>query len=211
MPRGNPIDLTGKVFGRLTVKSRAGKDKNNLLLWTCVCSCGKEIVTRGQDLRRGSSKSCGCWKAEVTAKRNETHGMAGTRPHRIWKAMKSRCYNPCFPSYVDYGAKGVRICDRWLNSFENFWLDMQAGYSPELTIDRINVYGDYEPGNCRWASRKVQNRNKRNTRWVKTRLGTFSLADLAEIAKQKYGTVKNRLNRGDSGDSILRKGAAKGG
>ena len=156
------IDLIGKQFGRLTVTRRASNDKNGLSRWCCVCSCGASVIVRGQDLRRGRQVSCGCWKDENTSARDRTHGHSGTRLHRIWKNMKSRCYNPRVKSYKDYGAKGVRLCEEWKDSFSAFYSwAMSHGYQDELTIDRINPAGNYEPNNCRWATRAEQSKNKR--------------------------------------------------
>lgn len=198
------IDLTGKKFGRATVLRKAGKDKNGLLLWECQCDCGKIYTTRGQDLRRGKSTNCGCRHLEVLQERNHKHGMTGTRPYRIWKAMHTRCYNPNSPSYLNYGGRGIQMCSAWRDSFSAFWRDMQSGYADNLEIDRIDHDGDYCPENCRWADDKTQNRNKRNNHRVKTHLGELPLAVIAEATGTPYDTVKRRANRGWSGDELLR-------
>ena len=161
---GALIDLTGQRFGRLTVLWRASNDPNGLTRWVCECECGLPAIVRGQDLRRGRQVSCGCWKDENTARRDYKHGQAGSRLHRIWKNMKSRCYNPHVLSYKNYGARGIKICREWRDDFQKFhdWA-MQNGYADDLTIDRINVNGNYCPSNCRWATRAEQNRNTRKT------------------------------------------------
>lgn len=200
---GKFIDLTGKRFGRLVVVGRAGRDKNNLLLWECRCDCGGSTITRGQDLRRGKSTNCGCRHKEVLEERNYRHGMTGTRPYRIWKGMHTRCYNPNTASYLDYGSRGIKICDRWKNSFENFWADMQDGYADNLEIDRIDPEKDYCPENCRWASDKTQNRNKRNNHYIKTPFGVITLAELAEKLETPYDTVKHRVNLGWSVEELM--------
>ena len=155
-------DLNGAQFGRLTVTGRAENDKSGLVRWRCVCSCGKVVVARGQDLRRGRQVSCGCWRDENTTKRDTKHGHTGTRLHRIWKNMKSRCYNPRVASFKDYGARGIRICAEWVDDFEAFYTwAMTHGYRDDLTIDRIDVDSGYSPNNCRWATHAEQQQNKR--------------------------------------------------
>ena len=200
---GKFIDMTGQRFGRLVVICPAGSDANRLLLWRCQCDCGNTITTRGQDLRRGASKSCGCLKLDILVQRSQKHGMAGTRPYRIWKNMKTRCLNPNSPSYPDYGGRGIKICDRWKESFENFWADMRATYKDGLEIDRINHEGNYCPENCRWASDKDQNRNTRANHFVMSPLGYMTISELSERSGIPYGTLKNRIYRGFTGNQLL--------
>lgn len=158
----NFINLQGQRFGRLTVLSRGENDHSGLIRWKCLCTCGAEVLVRSQDLRRGRQVSCGCWKDEQTTKRNQKHEKSGTRLHRIWKNMKSRCYNSKVADYKNYGARGVTICEAWKENFSAFYTwALSHGYTEHLTIDRINVNGGYEPCNCRWVTRAEQNRNKR--------------------------------------------------
>lgn len=200
---GKFIDLTGKRFGRLTVIDRAGRDKNHLVLWRCQCDCGVPLTVRGQDIRRGKIVSCGCRRAEALLERNFRHGMTGTRPYRIWKAMHTRCYNPRSHSFPDYGGRGIKMCERWRDSFQNFWEDMKDGYADGLEIDRIDNNGDYCKENCRWVTDAQQNRNKRNNRYIETSLGRMTMAELAETAGASYDTTKRRLNLGWTGDEVL--------
>ncbi len=159
---GKMIDLTGKTFGRLTVIGPAPcpeNIKNTHKYWLCRCDCGNQTVVRGSNLKSNRTKSCGCLKNQVK------HGKIKTRLYRIFGAMKTRCYNQNATAYVNYGARGIKVCEAWLdkvNGFQNFaeW-SLANGYSDDLSIDRINVNGNYEPSNCRWVSSQTQNCNRR--------------------------------------------------
>lgn len=162
---GKPvIDLTGLRYGRLTVISRAEGNKRGHALWMCKCDCGNECVVQGQNLRRGITKSCGCYAADMRVVANTIHGDCGTRLYRIWKGVVSRCRNKSSTDYKWYGAKGVSVCEEW-SKYENFrdWAT-NNGYKDNLTIDRIDPFGNYDPSNCRWATTQEQNFNKRNSR-----------------------------------------------
>lgn len=155
--RERVIDETGNRYGRLTVLRR-GPDQDKAATWTCRCDCGNECTTTGTRLRGGSTKSCGCL--------TRTHGHAGnqTATYNTWLAMKTRCTNPNQASYVYYGDVGITVCDAWMNSFEAFLDDM--GERPEgRTLDRINPFGNYEPGNCKWSTPKEQ-ANNRKKHWL---------------------------------------------
>ena len=144
-------------------------------MWRCKCECGKEVIVQGQTLRSGRTKSCGCLSREIHKevmtelnKSNSRHGQFGTRIYRIWCSMKSRCYNKNHKAYIDYGGRGITICAEWKDDFEVFYnWAVKNGYSDNLTIDRIDVDGNYEPSNCRWATSSVQRRNQRSKEKVK--------------------------------------------
>lgn len=169
---GRPaIDLTGQRFGRLTVIERAGSNKWNQAKWRCKCDCGNEIVTLGNLLQRGGTRSCGCLAAELWAvnhlNAHTTHGGTNSRLYCVWYDMKVRCENKNSRGYKWYGAKGVTICEEW-HDFAKFreWA-MSTGYDldakpGECTLDRIDPFGNYEPSNCRWVSMSVQRRNRRD-------------------------------------------------
>lgn len=157
-------DLTGQRFGRLTVIAAAGH-RATKTAWVCRCDCGTEIVAIGNNLKR-RTRSCGCLNSERARVVHTTHGHGSRqRPdptYSSWLAMKARCENPKSISYPRYGGSGVRICARWAHSFENFLQDM--GERPaDRTLDRINPNGNYEPGNCRWATHSEQRINRRVT------------------------------------------------
>lgn len=168
-------DLTGKVFGMLTVIEQAEdwicKDGVHRAVWKCRCSCENQtIINVAQiSLKSGLTVSCGCFGKEKRRKALTKHDKTNTRLFRVWNNIKRRCYTKTDPSYKYYGERGIKICDDWLSSFQSFYDWAYAnGYDEnakkgQCTIDRINVNGDYEPSNCRWVSMKEQNKNKRNS------------------------------------------------
>jgi hypothetical protein len=186
--------LTGQKFNRLYVTCFYGSEHGSRC-WVCRCDCGVLVVVSTYKLLSGAKQSCGCLQKEVTGARRRTHGKSRTPEHKVWDDMKARCLNPNATGYADYGGRGIKVCDRWLNSFEAFLHDM--GQRPTGTsLDRIDVNGDYEPGNCRWVSWKEQQRNKRSTKLVTVNGVTASLAEHCERTGMRYGTVLWRLRAG---------------
>lgn len=203
---GQVIDLTGKRFGMLTVlrqgESRpVGKHNRLKLYWVCRCDCGtiKEIV--GDNLRSGATNSCGCQVTKATIERSTKHGYSRrgenrSRIYKIWSKMKARCEHENDPAYKDYGGRGIKLCDGW-HDFLTFkdW-SYNHGYTDDLTIDRIDVNGNYEPDNCRWVGWDIQHNNTRNT--IKVTLGdiTHSLSEWCRELNLRYSTVQSRIHRG---------------
>jgi hypothetical protein len=188
------IDLTGKRFGRLIVESIAPKDRHGNICWKVKCDCGNTKSVNSSVLLKGTTRSCGCLNQELRSARLLSHGMTNTPTYRSWQAMKSRCSNPNDESYARYGGRRISVCDRWLgeNGFKNFYKDM--GVRPkELTLERINNDGNYEPSNCKWATRKEQNRNTRTNRILEYGGRRQSLSAWAEEYGLNASLLSERL------------------
>lgn len=193
---GKRLELTGKVFTRFTVIEFLEMTKQGSL-WKCRCSCGKEKSIIGKQLMSGAIKSCGCYKDQNTKERSIIHNRTKTVEYRTWRHIKSRCYNKNVHNYDNYGGRGIKICDRWLNSFENFYADMGERPSSNHSIDRFpNKDGDYELSNCRWATTKQQSRNIRTNHWIEHN-GVIKIlsdwaADLNTTASNLNSHLKNK-------------------
>lgn len=199
-------DETGNVYGKLTVIERAedkiyGKDKRHFPAWRCLCECGNEVVVVGQSLRRGLTVSCGCRKQDedykLLQKEKQTiHGERGTRLYDCWRGMKKRCLNPNDDHYPGYGGRGITICEEWRDNYVAFstWAK-ENGYSDDLTLDRIDVNGNYEPSNCRWATAEEQQRNKRNNRLITFNGETLTLVEWSERTGINRCTITNRIDK----------------
>jgi hypothetical protein len=170
------IDLTGQRFGRLVVLKRAENNRRGQAMWLCRCDCGKEKIISSSPLRSGVTQSCGCYHNERSKEIHTKHGMCGTRIHDIWVAMRQRCSNHNNPSYRHYIENNIHVCEEWhnFNAF-NEW-SMANGYQENLTLDRIDNTKGYCPQNCRWATRTVQNNNRRNNRRITYNGETLTLS-----------------------------------
>lgn len=196
-------DLSGKVYGRLTVLSRIGRDRRGNARWLTSCSCGKKHEVSSNELRCGSTKSCGCLKAQNTIERNWRHGGSNSREYRIWSGAKNRCHNPSNKSFYQYGARGIVMCLRWRESFENFLEDMGSCPFPKSSIDRINTLGNYELKNCRWATPKQQSNNQRTNHLITWEGLTMNVSQWAEYLGMRYSTLSLRIQRGWSIERAL--------
>lgn len=191
------IDLRGKHFSRLEVLApihRRDAKGRSAIDWRCRCSCGNECIVAGGALRSGLTRSCGCLMAENRVVTNTKHGGVGTRLYTIWLNMRVRCGDP---TYIAYCGRGIKVCCRWQNSFENFRADVGDPPSPKHSLDRFpNNDGDYEPGNVRWATASQQARNKRMSVFINVRGERLTLADAAEKYGVAYDTIHNRIRDG---------------
>lgn len=204
----NKIDIRGAEFGRLTaveaVARAGGKTR-----WRCVCQCGTEVIVTTGNLRSGNSKSCGCLNTERVAALNRTHGRSKTREYSTWQAMKSRCTNKSYTQYKDYGGRGIGVCDRWKESFENFLDDMGERPSESYSIDRINVDGDYEPGNCKWSTHDEQVNNARSNHNIAFDGRTLTASQWARRLGMKPLTILARVRKGLPVEQVLFVGRIK--
>ncbi len=189
------IDLTGKKFGKLAVLG-IGERKKAGVYWLCKCDCGKEKLILGQHLRYGGTVSCGCSSVERISILNKTHGETKTRLYKIWCGMICRCKNKNRKSYNIYGARGISVCDEWLNSYKSFkeWA-LLNGYQENLTIDRIDVNGNYEPSNCRWSTQKEQSNNTRRTVFIEYEGKKYSAKQLSEFLNINYNKFLRSLRK----------------
>ena len=192
IPSSRKINLVGKRYGRLTVLKEVEK-KNKKIMYLCKCDCGNTCIVQGNNLRSGHTKSCGCLKSEVLVEKATIHGKSDSRLYHIWEAMKQRCTNYKNSAYNNYGGRGVFICKDWL-VFTNFrqWA-LMSGYSENLSIDRIDNNGGYEPSNCRWATIKEQDNNKRNNILLTFEGETKTLAQWGECKKIPYKVLYQRI------------------
>lgn len=192
----------GDKYGKWTVTgpNKMGKQTS---MTPCRCECGTERLVIPADLRMGRSKNCGCVRRATVAKNNYIHGHSSTREHVVWLGMIARCTNKRHSHYAIYGGKGVVVCKRWMDSFTDFIADMGWPPSNKHSIDRIDNEGNYEPGNCRWATAKQQQRNKTKTVKITKDGVTKSVMEWSEITGIKYGTIMGRIKRGWPKDTLL--------
>ena len=204
-------NITGQRFERLVVIKRGENTSNGTARWICECDCGSEsLLIRGTELRAGNSKSCGCLNMEILSRTNKgnkyglKHRMCGTPEYNSWNGILMRCNNQNHKSFKDYGNRGITVCDRWKNSFENFYEDMGSRPGAEYSIDRIDNNGNYEPSNCRWATITEQNQNTRTNAIksiaqaeeirTKYKTGKYTQQELSKMYSCSYVNMNNIIN-----------------
>lgn len=197
------IPMIGQKFGRLTVVEKSPVQCNDTK-WECICDCGKRCTVRGHMMRSGKTSSCGCFGDQRRVEYNTTHGHSGTPTYRSWQHMMERCYDEDSKNWHRYGGRGITVCDRWRNSFENFLEDM--GIKPSgTTIDRINNDGNYGPENCRWADKWQQAWNTSQNKRITYNGESKCLHEWAFIYDVSFTTLRTRLGRGWTMDQAVSK------
>lgn len=197
------VDLHGRKFGRLLVKSISSSRGG--LIWRCICDCGNEKDIPSRSLLHDSASSCGCLRNDRIRESNSTHSMSNSKEYKVWCAMKTRCTNPNRDNYKYYGGRGIKVCKEWLESFETFYKDMGPCPSPEHTIERDDVDADYSPGNCKWVHLKEQAFNKRNSIKVVYKDNEISLSKLVRDLGLDYDLMYVRISNGWSVEDAIEK------
>lgn len=201
-------DFSNKKFGRLLALRFSHKEKIRdrwYRFWICLCDCGVETTVNVQSLAAGNTKSCGCLK---DCRKRYTHGDSGSKEYFVYHRMIVRCSSAKDKSYARYGGRGISVCERWVNSYENFLADMGRAPSPKHSIDRKDNNGNYEPRNCRWATQKEQANNKRNNRWITFNGQTKTLAQWCDFYKLNYMKALYALRKGTSTDIVFNQSIA---
>lgn len=197
----NFVDHTGERFGRLVArKFLPGKPKPK---WECICDCGNVSLVPASVLVRGDSQSCGCLAIEVRRLATRTHGLTGHTIHDTWTNIRQRCENPNNTGYDRYGARGIKVCERW-QSFDAFVEDMLPTWKEGYSIERLDVNGNYEPDNCIWATAKEQARNRETTMRFEVNGEVLTVPELAEKYSIRQNALWRRVRKGETGDELVR-------
>lgn len=198
-------DISGQRFGRLVALNIVRRE-NGKTYWLFQCDCGNKVIIPQSYVSTGDTKSCGCYRKEVAKGNNNStkHNKTQTRLYSIWSGIKQRCYNKNKIAYEYYGARGIGVCDEWKSDFMAFYVwALKNGYKDDLTIDRIDVNGNYKPNNCRWATIKEQNNNMRNNHWINYKGQKLTMSQFAEKYGIPYQIMKNRIRYNWSIDRII--------
>lgn len=188
-------NIIGQRFNRLVVIEYAGLSNQNQAKWLCRCDCNNEVSVEAGSLKTGNTQSCGCLNRELIRSRKSrlTHGMRNSLEYSTWCSIKRRCYNPNQENYERYGGKGIRMCARWLNSFENFYEDMGPKPTHNHTIERKDSSKDYSPDNCIWLPSRYQSKNRRTVIKIKYQGKEMILKDWARELGMNYITLYYRI------------------
>jgi hypothetical protein len=202
------VDLTGRIFGRLTCIGKVGS-RNGHMLWNCQCACGRESIVTTGNLNIGHTQSCGCLQKDRSRKSKLVHGKYhdenGNRSklYHVWDSMKQRCNNPNNKSYMDYGGKGVKVCSDW-NDYKTFYdWAISNGYQEGLTIERINNTEGYKPSNCKWIKKSMQASNRRNNHYLSFRGKKMTVTEWGNELGINPKNILTRLRRGWSVERAL--------
>lgn len=203
------LDLTGQKFGRLKVIRESGRNKFKQIEWLCLCDCGKEVSVVVARLNSGHTQSCGCLLVERSAEARTKHGCRHTAEYHTWLDMKQRCSNPKNSGFPNYGGRGIKVCDRWKNSFENFLSDVGERPSPNHSLDRYpDMNGDYEPNNFRWATIDQQQNNVRKNVWIEFGGVKMTRSNWAKCLKIADSSLKNHLKTKTMVEAFIRYGVS---
>lgn len=196
--------MIGQKFFELTILEKVGVYKNRKIKYKCQCKCGNIVYTDITSLKSGNTKSCGCLKSSFIKNLNKTHNKSQTRLYKIWIGIKKRCYNPNCSSYKYYGEKGITMDSTWESDFISFekWA-IANGYDSDLSIDRIDFSGNYEPSNCRWVDSKIQNNNSSHNNNITIDGVTKSISLWAEENNINVETIRRRMRNGLKGKELL--------
>lgn len=195
--KGKFKDLTGMQFGYWTVIERTDNSDDGSSRWICCCRCGNIKTVLGKFLTSGRVKSCGCYNIEKAKQQFFRHGYSHTNLHNKWLKMKERCYNKNTKCYKNYGGRGIKVCNEWLNDFTEFYnWSINNGYKEGLTIDRIDVNKNYEPSNCRFVTQKEQQNNRRNNVYITYKDETKTLSQWADYYDIPYKVLWKRIKLG---------------
>ena len=186
----------GRKYGKLTILSLAGRNKYGHVLFECLCDCGNKTIAEGTRVTHGGTLSCGCLQKETASKNFSTHRKTNTRLYHIWASIIARCENVNNNRYKNYGGRGICICDEWRKDFLSFYeWALSNGYNDNLSIDRIDVNGNYEPSNCRWANAKEQANNTTKNRYITYQGITRTCKQWAEYFGINYKYFHEKLSK----------------
>lgn len=190
-------DMTGTVFGRLTVLERAANTASGQIRWICKCVCGNKVIVQATNLKSGATKSCGCLNREKRRTSRRTHGLHKHPLYQVWKDMRRRCRAKNHHAFADYGGRGIRVCAEWESNFSEFYKwAMTKGYRPGLSVDRKENNGPYSPENCQFSTRIEQNNNKRSNRIIKHDGKRLTLSQWAAQSGISMKRLSSRLKAG---------------